>query len=267
MLVSFCLGILTSTIVGYGIYLRQKKDNEEHERQNFLLLQKNLNLSQETSVSVEDIAKTQKELCSEVYHLREKLTVALAESNLPQATALSVQYINAAGAIAEKRIKELPASMPKFTNLTLDLLLKVHRSLFPPKYEFAGKLRKAQVCIYDSSHQKLRFMPPPAKDVPELLEKMLGWWNNKINEIKDSPTNKKIEAVSSFHHRFLSIHPFIDGNGKTARLLLKLQIKELLQKNINVEFPKQEYYEALLYADKENRKKLDDLINTLIANN
>lgn len=57
------------------------------------------------------------------------------------------------------------------------------------------------------------YMPPPASDVSGLMMELLDWWNKISVEL--SP----VISSAIIHHRFESIHPFADGNGRTGRAL------------------------------------------------
>jgi Fic family protein len=58
-----------------------------------------------------------------------------------------------------------------------------------------------------------RFVPPPPEDVSGLMFELLEWWNRASGAL--SPTL----SSAILHHRFESIHPFADGNGRTGRAL------------------------------------------------
>lgn len=58
-----------------------------------------------------------------------------------------------------------------------------------------------------------RFVPPPPQDVSGLMFELLEWWNNESG--KYSP----VISSAIIHHRFESIHPFADGNGRMGRAL------------------------------------------------
>jgi Fic family protein len=57
------------------------------------------------------------------------------------------------------------------------------------------------------------FLPPPPGDVSGLMFELLQWWNVLSKEL--SP----VLSSAIVHHRFESIHPFADGNGRTGRAL------------------------------------------------
>lgn len=57
------------------------------------------------------------------------------------------------------------------------------------------------------------FVPPPAEDVSGLMFELLEWWN------KESSMLSPVLTSAILHHRFETIHPFADGNGRTGRAL------------------------------------------------
>lgn len=104
----------------------------------------------------------------------------------------------------------------KTGNLTLDLLLRVHDCLMTGivKGKLKGHLRSAQNVIRDSKTGKIVFMPPTAGDVPSLTKGLIAWYDRE-NLNKTSP----LILAPLFHYLFVTIHPFMDGNGREARLL------------------------------------------------
>lgn len=58
------------------------------------------------------------------------------------------------------------------------------------------------------------YLPPEAKDVPDLMEDLVAW----VNDPETAKTPAPIVA-GIFMYQFLTIHPYTDGNGRTARML------------------------------------------------
>jgi len=80
--------------------------------------------------------------------------------------------------------------------------------------------RDGQNIIRDGRTGHIVYLPPEAKDVPELMNAMVHWIN--ISTTLPSPI---VAAIA--HYQFATIHPYYDGNGRTARLLTTL----ILHKN------------------------------------
>jgi Fic family protein len=70
--------------------------------------------------------------------------------------------------------------------------------------------------------EKCGFASPD--EVLEKMHQLLNWLNGELDKVKRDDKNAIHPAVLAFdfHHRFLTIHPFHDGNGRTARLLSNL---------------------------------------------
>ncbi|CAF1255178.1 unnamed protein product [Adineta ricciae] len=75
----------------------------------------------------------------------------------------------------------------------------------------AGQLREHQVYVGS-------FVPPAASEVDGYLEDFLVW----LNSLEDTRDLHAIELAAIAHYKFVYIHPFIDGNGRTGRLLMNL---------------------------------------------
>jgi cell filamentation protein, protein adenylyltransferase len=78
--------------------------------------------------------------------------------------------------------------------------------------------RDGQNVIRDSASRKIVYLPPEAPDVPALMTALVKWINDqaKNNELP-------IPIIAGLaHYQFATIHPYYDGNGRTARLLTTL---------------------------------------------
>ena len=74
----------------------------------------------------------------------------------------------------------------------------------------SGKFRNHGEAVYDGDVQI--FMAPPHRMVPELMDNLFNW----MNEVKEKVNPLILSSI--FHYEFVFIHPFSDGNGRTARL-------------------------------------------------
>lgn len=82
----------------------------------------------------------------------------------------------------------------------------------------ATPYRSEQNVIRDSQTGGMVYMPPEAKDVPELMAELVAWINN---ELKKGELPLPLVAALA-HYQYATIHPCYDGNGRTARLLTTL---------------------------------------------
>jgi Fic family protein len=80
----------------------------------------------------------------------------------------------------------------------------------------AGVYRNAQVILENTHTGEVVFKPPPSVEVPYLIKDFLSWLNLKENNIH--PVIKSGIA----HYVLVAIHPFIEGNGRTARAISTL---------------------------------------------
>lgn len=78
-----------------------------------------------------------------------------------------------------------------------------------------GKFRVDPVVVNDPRARKIAYIPPNAEDVGKLMQELVVYL--KQNEKAVDP----LLLAGIFHKQFVIIHPFIDGNGRTARLVTK----------------------------------------------
>ena len=95
------------------------------------------------------------------------------------------------------------------SELTEEVILQLHKLMMSNITEDAGHYRTMGVGITGAT-----FMPPPSSEVKPRMDELLKW----SREDPDELTPMELAAV--FHHRFVQIHPFSQGNGRTARLLM-----------------------------------------------
>lgn len=112
--------------------------------------------------------------------------------------------------------------------------------------EFSGRYRTFAVRI-----QGANFIPPNALKVPELMDELVEWVLNEDKQMHLLIKN------TIYHHRFVWIHPFIDGNGRTVRLTSNLLLmNEGYPPAIILKNDRKKYYAALEKANSGDYSKL-----------
>ena len=128
------------------------------------------------------------------------------------------------------------------TPLSETVIKNIHSLVLMNDSVNKGKYRSVPVRILGAAHT-----PPPPYLVAEQMERLL----RDYEQIKQE--RPVIEAAALFHLRLEGIHPFIDGNGRTGRLILNLElIKEGLLP-VNIKFSdRKKYYDCFdAYFGKE----------------
>lgn len=216
-------------------------------------------------ISQDHIAANQSDLLSQFQDLQEDLRAALAVNNLGQALFFGGRYSAVAERIAERSLPSIQAGLPKSSHLSIDLLCDLQRTLFPAGYALIG-LRRTGVWIGPpgTSAEEALFVPPPAGEVIPLLEELFSWWNTSFHQLASRSNQEKLEAITEFHSRFLSVHPFLDGNYDVSRLILSMQLRDLLRIGTELAIPREAYNDALLSATLGYREPLYRILLSLV---
>lgn len=148
-------------------------------------------------------------------------------------------------AVGHAKAYEYLYSIAEKQPLTLEHILTLHKLFYNQIDENnAGKLRDSRVFISGSRYP----LPTPEK-LESLMNDFVDWFNS--NESVLHP----VEFAATVHLKFVFIHPFIDGNGRVARLLMNLA---LLRNGytITVIPPvlRREYIESLETAHKDSEQ-------------
>lgn len=205
----------------------------------------------------------------------ERIYGQLEGMKIPQSLLLNLERDNLIqSSYASNRIEGNPLSLPEVTNLllsdrvpvnrdekevanyfnilktldseatlpfNLNLILKIHASLMTGvKTEIAGKIRERAVVVgkRGPNHELIIKHNPPChakSEIEKYLKDLLIWHE----QTEDMPIIK----AGIFHHQFVYIHPFEDGNGRACRLLTAL----IFLKNrylINKYFVLDDYYDV-----------------------
>lgn len=134
-------------------------------------------------------------------------------------------------------------------DLSLDLLLKLHKFCFDGSKDFAGKFRKVNVVVKNSAGQVLH-SGVLKEELREYLNDFIEWYKENKNKFKP------LVLAAIIHNQFEYIHPFQDGNGRVGRLLLNFILLKNNYPLINIMLEdRAEYYKTLQeYSKKDNLK-------------
>jgi Fic family protein len=150
-------------------------------------------------------------------------------------------------------------------NFSAALLRYIHHLKLPAD-PFAGKYRQTQVWLVDPTGAVNADMECPSWDkVPPLMEQLVSDWNRQYVELIGADERLQIAAMAKFFHGLLSIHPFIDGNGRLAREILALQARDLFGFDDDLLLNQgPAYYRALRVADEGEFSELEQLIQQAV---
>jgi Fic family protein len=96
--------------------------------------------------------------------------------------------------------------------ITEERIRQLHALIYKGKRSRPTPYRDGQNVIRDSAGG-LVYLPPEAKDVPALMSELVAW-------IKAAEKDQPVPVVAGLaHYEFVTIHPYFDGNGRTARAL------------------------------------------------
>ena len=113
-------------------------------------------------------------------------------------------------------LEYLSKELERKTPFSIELLLKVQKQIVfgesKDKIGLRGPMPPGVLfAVYDSNTGNPEYIPPEYNDIPKLLEELV----NYINNSDDHPIIK----AAILHYQLVTIHPFEDGNGRTARIM------------------------------------------------
>lgn len=111
-------------------------------------------------------------------------------------------------------LEKIPALIKQYSGqINPKLVTECHSKMLDGivEKEARGHLRGVQNAIYEAGSHRIVYLPPEPKDVENLVLDLSAW----VQETKEHP----IITAAIFHNQFVTVHPFVDGNGRSARFL------------------------------------------------
>lgn len=137
--------------------------------------------------------------------------------------------------------------------LTERVIKDIHSLILMNDANNKGVYRSVPVRILGANHT-----PPQPYLVPVQMEQLIANYETMKRE------KHIIEAIAEFHLRFEGIHPFIDGNGRTGRLVLNLELMKAGLLPVNVKFADRALYYSCFdeyYSDQRSADPMIELIS------
>ena len=135
------------------------------------------------------------------------------------------------------------------------LIKDIHYLVLADKKDDRGVYRRIPVRIMGAAHEPVQ----PYLIIPK-MEELLERYKNSMEDI--------VTKLARFHIEFEDIHPFIDGNGRTGRLLINLELMKAGYPPIDIKFSDRlKYYEAFdEYHTKNNISAMADMFAIYLNN-
>ena len=176
-----------------------------------------------------------------------------AEDNLLGITDKELINEYEAKGIAQAEIFIL--NLDEHTEISVPLILQIHKIIFTELYDWAGKYRSTQVVVG-------QLIPPAPKNIPYLFYQFINNLNYKL--VVANTEADYLDLLVFSHYEFVRIYPFNNGNGRTGRLLMNLICLKIGYQPLKL-YKKQGddravYISAMREADKGDFEPLKKLI-------
>jgi len=132
-------------------------------------------------------------------------------------------------------------------NIDISTLVQWHKKLFQfTKKDKAGKIRTYPVRISGSRH-----LPPDPFELDLLIREFFSWYNQNKNKMHP------VHLAALVHFRFVSIHPFGDGNGRIIRLFMNYVLHKNGYPMLIINYTdRRSYYNALETSNVKNDESI-----------
>jgi cell filamentation protein len=147
----------------------------------------------------------------------------------------------------------LTESLSSRTKFNVKYILSIHKLAFEHLYAFAGKYRDVNLSKGGFPFAAAKFLPQTMSSFEdEILSRLLNKYESKDDLIKD---------IAIVHGELLFIHPFREGNGRTARVLANLMSRKAGYGSLQFDkVGKIEFEKYVLAVQKSAEKDYDKMI-------
>lgn len=173
---------------------------------------------------------------------------------LVDVSGLILDFVSTREELIEAEYKNISLAARKYQTTKsfkydISFFMKVHKDMFNYVWNWAGKTRTINLNIgVDYPYINI--------ELKKLIDDLLYW---------EKDQRESIEVISLFHHRLVQIHPWVNGNGRAARLLTKIYAR--VSHGIILKWPDRQYLENTNYRSQylAALKKADNMdFNDLI---
>jgi len=144
------------------------------------------------------------------------------------------------------------------TKLTKQVIVQIHQEII----RNGGKWREQDVIIKDYNN----IITPPFTKVDQIeshIDELINWYNDEV----ESSTLHPLTLASIFHYNLVKIHPFIDANGRLARIISSLiLLKYGFPPPVTKYEDRREYLSAIRNADTGEIKPLVAFLADKVGN-
>lgn len=228
-----------------------------------------MTIEEQLSWSVESDSQTARALATntrELLALRATIErIKTDQSKIAQTLALGMPGGTTLDLISVSSFAKSDNLPPISAGLNPALILQFHRlTCFDLPTRAVGQLRGTQAFLVDFKGQgATHIQPAPPEEIEKDLIELCTKWN--IDYIKLNDSTAKLTAIAKFHAKFLSIHPFLDGNGRVSRAILMQQCLDLFGRaDMTLMNKGADYYTALRDADNGNFAPLVQLLKPIV---
>lgn len=137
--------------------------------------------------------------------------------------------------------------------ITEKLILSLHKDITSGLLDetyFEGRYREINNNVENKKTGEIRYVPPNHGEVPQLMKDLVEWINHDSNDLHP------VIVAGIVHYEMVRIHPFVDGNGRTARALASLilflrsfDVKKYFSLDEQYNIDRTAYVDALKSAD------------------